>query len=46
MTDLPSPATLAATALIDSDHPDVIALARVFGAEITDIDYEDEDPKE
>jgi len=28
MTDLPSPTTLAATALIDSDHPDVIALAR------------------
>ena len=28
MTDLPSPATLAATALIDSDHPDVIAFAQ------------------
>ena len=28
MTDLPSPATLTATALIDSDHPDVIAFAR------------------
>jgi transglutaminase-like putative cysteine protease len=28
MTDLPSPATLAPTALIDSDQPDVIALAR------------------
>ena len=28
MNTLPSPATLAPTALIDSDHPDVIALAR------------------
>ena len=27
MTDLPSPSTLAATALIDSDHADVIAFA-------------------
>ena len=27
MTDLPSPATLAPTALIDSDHPDVVAFA-------------------
>ena len=28
MIDLPSPATLAATALIDSSHPDVLAFAR------------------
>ena len=28
MIDLPSPATLAATALIDSNHPDVLAFAR------------------
>ena len=36
MTDLPSPATLAATALIDSDHPDVIALARQHAQGVTD----------
>ena len=36
MTDLPSPATLAATALIDSDHPDVIALARQHAQGATD----------
>ena len=36
MTDLPSPATLAATALIDSDHPDVIALARQNAQGATD----------
>jgi hypothetical protein len=36
MTDLPCPATLAATALIDSDHPDVIALARQHAQGATD----------
>jgi transglutaminase-like putative cysteine protease len=36
MTDLPSPATLAATALIDSDHPEVIALAHQHAQGATD----------
>ena len=36
MNTLPSPATLAPTALIDSDHPDVIALAREHAQGATD----------
>ena len=34
MNTLPCPATLAPTALIDSDHPDVIAFARERGGDV------------
>ena len=38
MNDLPSPATLAATALIDSDHPDVAGDVGMAGVAVSSVE--------